>query len=79
MSCPKSHSKWRSWCGTPGRFEGEHMFFVRMILPSHCPRETPRLQEGDMRVISFSCIEKCSILLLSFLFTASLLHSGTVT
>ena len=55
------------------------MFFVRMILPSHCPRETPRLQEGDMRVISFGCIEKCSILLLSFLFTASFLHSGTAS
>lgn len=32
------------------------MFFLRTILPSHCPRETPRVEEVDMGVMSPRCI-----------------------
>ena len=55
------------------------MFFLRTILPFHCPRETPRVEEVDMGVTSPSCVEKCSTLPLKFCFTTRLLYSGTAS
>ena len=80
VPCLKSHSKWKSWLGTLGRFDRECIFFLRTILPSQCPVNTPRFQEGDMGVTSPACMEAQYILLwLRILVTVSSLQSGTAS
>lgn len=74
-ACPKSHSKWRSWHGTLGKFEVECMFFLLTITAFPLPPGRPstlriRVQEGAMRDTSPSCMKKCYILLLSVVSTA---------
>ena len=71
--CPKS----LAW--DTRQVDGECMFFLRTILPSHCPGEIPRVKQVDMGVTSPSCIEKCSTLPLRFHFTMRLLYSGTAS